>query len=413
MTKNFKKIIIVDDNPENLIALKDSLKNEYEVFPCPSVLKMFDLLEHFLPDLIMLDVEMPDINGYEAAKKLKSNEKYRQIPIIFLTIREDINSEIEGLKIGAIDYIHKPFTAPLLLQRIKTHLSLMDYQKIEIIKMSTVTAMEHIREGFILVDTDNNYMSSNPAAAKMLPEITKLKRGEAVFHAKGWPWELKINENSSVEFSITGESTRYFKASISPVLVENKTLIARIILITDITDNVIFLKELEKAAYMDTLTGLYNRKHFMEHADIEVKRSIRMNQLIFMVMLDFDFFKNVNDTYGHSAGDLVLKMSADIIKQTIRSYDLLCRYGGEEFVMLFTVSDEPAVYNLAERIRKNIENSVTNYEGKEIKITCSMGLSKFLNNDTIETSVRKADEALYAAKKAGRNQVKVYGSFDQ
>jgi len=128
MTGKRKKIIVVDDNLDNLSGLKNTLKDIYEVYPCPSASELFDLLEHIQPDLILLDVEMPEINGYEAAKKLKGDDKYREIPIIFLTSMGDEQSEMEGLKQGAVDYIHKPFVAPLLLQRIKTHLSMMEQQ---------------------------------------------------------------------------------------------------------------------------------------------------------------------------------------------------------------------------------------------------------------------------------------------
>jgi len=117
-----KKIIVVDDNLENLTALKNTLKNIYEVYPCPSAAKMFDLLGHIQPDLILLDVEMPEMNGHEAAEKLKSSDKYREIPIMFLTSMDDEESKKKGLSLGAVDYIHKPFDAPSLLQRLETHL---------------------------------------------------------------------------------------------------------------------------------------------------------------------------------------------------------------------------------------------------------------------------------------------------
>jgi len=129
MSSGRKTIIAVDDNLENLNALKNTLKETYKVYPIPSALEMFDLLAHIQPDLILLDVEMPEMNGYEAIKKLKSDIKYHEIPIIFLTSMSDEQSEMEGLKLGAVDYIHKPFVTPLLLQRIKTHLSLMEQQK--------------------------------------------------------------------------------------------------------------------------------------------------------------------------------------------------------------------------------------------------------------------------------------------
>ncbi len=129
MSNEREKIIAVDDNLENLTTLKNTLKDLYEVFPCPSAAKMFNLLERVRPDLILLDVEMPEMNGYDAARKLKNESQTGEIPIIFLTSMSDAQSEMEGLTIGAIDYIHKPFVAHLLLQRIKTHLSIMEQER--------------------------------------------------------------------------------------------------------------------------------------------------------------------------------------------------------------------------------------------------------------------------------------------
>ena len=130
MTKEQKKIIVVDDNSANLTACKNTLKPYYEVYPVPSAKKMFDLLEHVMPDLVLLDVDMPEINGYEAAGKLKKDEAFSGIPIIFLSGRVDPKSEMFGLNMGALDYIHKPFVSELLLKRIETHLSLIENKKI-------------------------------------------------------------------------------------------------------------------------------------------------------------------------------------------------------------------------------------------------------------------------------------------
>jgi two-component system, sensor histidine kinase and response regulator len=127
MSSEQKKIIIVDDMPDNLSALRDTLKEMYQVYPCHSAAKMFELLEHINPDLILLDVIMPDMDGYEAIKKLK-NSQYNEIPVIFLTSVNDSQSELKSLELGAIDYIRKPFVTPLLLQRIKTHLAIMEQQ---------------------------------------------------------------------------------------------------------------------------------------------------------------------------------------------------------------------------------------------------------------------------------------------
>jgi len=130
MTKQQKKIIVVDDNNANLTACKNILKPYFEVFPVPTAEKMFELLEHIMPDLVLLDVDMPDVNGYEAAGRMKKNDKFKGIPIIFLSGRIDPKSEMFGLNMGALDYIHKPFVSELLLRRIEIHLSLIDYQKL-------------------------------------------------------------------------------------------------------------------------------------------------------------------------------------------------------------------------------------------------------------------------------------------
>jgi putative two-component system response regulator len=123
MSGGQKKIIAVDDNPENLAALRNTLKDLYEVYPSPSAAKMFNFLEHVKPDLILLDVEMPEMNGHEAITKLKSDTKYKDIPVIFLTSMADDQSKAEGLSLGAVDYIYKPFATPQLLERLEKYLS--------------------------------------------------------------------------------------------------------------------------------------------------------------------------------------------------------------------------------------------------------------------------------------------------
>jgi putative two-component system response regulator len=122
MENERKTIFVVDDNGTNLTAGKDILKNQYKVYPISSAKIMFDLLEDVMPDMILLDIEMPEMDGYEAIKKLKMDPRSWDIPVIFLTSKTDMGSELEGLSLGAIDYVAKPFSAPLLLKRIENHL---------------------------------------------------------------------------------------------------------------------------------------------------------------------------------------------------------------------------------------------------------------------------------------------------
>jgi putative two-component system response regulator len=129
MNDGRQKIFLVDDNMTNLTSGKTMLKNFYDVFSIPSAGKLFEILEKVTPDLILLDIEMPGMNGYDAIKKLKAEKKTHDIPVIFLTARNDSGSELEGLSLGAIDYISKPFSPPLLLKRIENHL-LIRYQQL-------------------------------------------------------------------------------------------------------------------------------------------------------------------------------------------------------------------------------------------------------------------------------------------
>ncbi|MDR1703569.1 MAG: response regulator [Clostridiales bacterium] len=124
-----KKIILVDDSIEMLTLCKQMIKDVYDVYTVQSADRLFEILKRVIPDMILLDVKMPVVDGYEIARLLKSSEVYRDIPIIFLTAMDDVKSEMEGLSIGALDYIHKPFVAALLLRRIETHLSLIDGRK--------------------------------------------------------------------------------------------------------------------------------------------------------------------------------------------------------------------------------------------------------------------------------------------
>jgi putative two-component system response regulator len=126
-----KKIILVDDNLANLAAGKQMLKDNYEVYAIPSAAKLFEFLEHVTPDIILLDIEMPVMNGYETIKILKEDSRCAEIPVVFLTAKSDEESELEGLRLGAIDYVSKPFSAPLLLKRIENHM-LMAEQKREL-----------------------------------------------------------------------------------------------------------------------------------------------------------------------------------------------------------------------------------------------------------------------------------------
>jgi diguanylate cyclase (GGDEF)-like protein len=348
-------------------------------------------------------------------KKWKS--KYRKGLIVFffcalipsITEITYLTSIMTGLNPDHINFT--PYS--LSMMSFFLYAGVMRFNVFEIISAATISAMDHIKEGFVLVDDDNNYLASNPAAAELFPEILNIQKGEPISSLENWPEELWSNESDSIEFCLGIQKTKYFRASINPAYTQNKSLMAKIIIFTDITDHVNLVQEMKNAACIDGLTGLFNRKHFSELAAVSIKMARRSGQPIYAGMLDIDFFKKVNDTYGHAAGDAILKSNAAIIRQTIRSYDLVGRYGGEEFSFLITGLEAQEAIKLAERIRENTEKHITAYEGVEMKVTCSIGFAQLLEGDSLDIALKKADVALYAAKHAGRNQVKTFENLMQ
>ncbi len=177
--------------------------------------------------------------------------------------------------------------------------------------------------------------------------------------------------------------------------------------------------EILKHATLDALTGFYNRRQLDERIKQEISSARRKHTSLCAIMIDIDFFKKVNDTYGHSAGDFILKTVSKIIRSRLREYDIAARYGGEEFAILLPFTDETEAAMVAERLRKAVENKVidiekvnTKNDTKTIKITISLGIYQFKSSDKTQDLLMNADKALYEAKESGRNMVKIYKKND-
>jgi len=165
------------------------------------------------------------------------------------------------------------------------------------------------------------------------------------------------------------------------------------------------MEKIQEMAIRDELTGLYNRRHVMELLDYEKNRSSRGDGIFCLAMLDIDHFKNVNDMYGHLAGDTVLRAVATMIKKTLRNTEFCGRYGGEEFLIILTQTNIKGALIFAERVRANIENILFPDLGPDFKVTVTIGLSEYRIREAVEKIISRADEALYRAKKGGRNRV--------
>ncbi len=254
-----------------------------------------------------------------------------------------------------------------------------------------------------------------------------------------WPGACNDNKiyemikclNNNSEYILTPDK----KIGIFPLISENKLLGC---IVTKSTDNVLGEKEIEyleqltnqaattinranvyaeilQHATLDALTGLYNRHQLEERIKQEIAGAKRQNRHLCAIMTDIDFFKTVNDTYGHTAGDLVLKTVANVIKSELREYDTAGRYGGEEFVILLPATTGKEALMVAERLRKSVENKKIDIskinpdtDKKSVKVTLSLGVYEYQENDNENDIIKKADLALYKAKETGRNKVVDY-----
>lgn len=293
-----KKIMIVDDSRLNLRLLQDILEDEgFEVHPVNQSSDALQEVQNFRPDIILLDIVMPNIDGFEICKLLKEDARFADIPIIMITAKVEASDVKKALELGAFDYIRKPVDEVEVIARIH---SAIKYKEIQ--------------------------------------------------------------------------------------------------------------DKLKEMATKDGLTGIYNHSLLLELFEKEAARCERLGRDTSFVMIDIDFFKRVNDTYGHQTGDIVLRELASILQNNIRSSDIVGRYGGEEFGIVISEISQNELNEICERIRAKVE--VNNfYMGQEaIHISVSIGICTREAGTKLSISdiVKKADEALYLAKKKGKNRIVIY-----
>lgn len=307
------------------------------------------------------------------------------------------------------------------------------FDLMHIIPMSREKIFDWIHDGVIIVDVDMNLKDFNHAMKNVFHKIDKsyIGRNIELFTAecpeffvllKNW-YENNKNRPGSFINSVPEDifefhypslelKINYFQARIMG-LYDKACLVGITVMITNITKEKEMLKELERRARFDDVTGLFNRRYFIELVDREFTRLMEQSGNGVMVMYDIDHFKRINDHYGHQAGDYVLKELASIAVNLLRYNDLLGRYGGEEYIAFFPdVSIEQAKI-IVERIRAAFENHMFVYNGISMKVTASFGLSEYCRQENgiyipFDEIVKNVDSALYQAKNNGRNQVVVY-----
>ena len=291
-----RKILAVDDNPVNLQLLEAIIKriDDLEIVSESNERFAVERAVEEKPDLILMDVMMPEMDGFEVCTQLKANVNTANIPVIFLTANSQTGAQVTGYASGAVDYITKPFEPEILISKIRVVLNMIGH-------------VEHL-----------------------------------------------LNE-----------------------------------------------------ANTDKLTGLYNRRYLQDILGAQFRNANLKDQEFSLMMADVDYFKSINDTYGHLTGDLVLKRVAQVIKSNLYVNDILVRYGGEEFLIILKDTDIATAAEIGEKIRAAVEKIVWEFTVEPVAITISIGAAsnKTVDSDDCEELVRMADRSLYVAKNRGRNNV--------
>jgi two-component system cell cycle response regulator len=301
-------ILVADDEPVNLALIKRRLEwEEYRVETAEDGGQAVEAARRVLPDLIILDVMMPVLDGLQACRLLKEDPATRDIPVIFLSALDDTDTKVSGLALGANDYVSKPFSSEELLARVRV-------------------------------------------AIRMKRERDRLRQRAE---------ELRRSAEAASEMSMT-----------------------------------------------DALTGLLNRYGLQRALQRELAEARRYARPLSCLLLDIDFFKAVNDTYGHAAGDTALAQAARALTESVRGSDVVCRYGGEEFLVLAPETGLEGARALAEKIRMAFSSRLFGDSAQHVfPLTLSVGVAQLGDAESGNDMIARADEALYHAKQSGRDRV--------
>jgi two-component system, cell cycle response regulator len=407
-------ILIVDDLIQNIQVLGRTLETQgYSITYAMSGKEALQRLQAIQPDLILLDLLMPEMSGLEVCEQIKKNPNYYHIPILFLTASHEEEHLIEAFENGAADYVTKPFRATELLARVQTHIQLKrQTRQLQQSENKLNTIVTHIKDGILIVDESGVVKFANPAAAQMFDRPLS----DLIDHQLGLPIvvgnvaELDIIRSGGIlgRAEITVGETEWLEQKVSIVSmrdvsernqIEDKLRIA-------LNKQKVLSQKLKKLANTDVLTGISNRRNILATLKKEFQRTQRYHQIFSLLVIDIDHFKLVNDSYGHSVGDQVLQEISRFLVNCFRNVDTVGRLGGEEFIIILPATKSQEAIGLAERLCEQIRNLEIDTTSGLIKITISIGVTVYQPHDQNDIDIlKRADDALYQAKESGRDRV--------
>ena len=449
------RILVVDDIPANVKLLEARLLAEYfEVLTASNGEEALRICEGGMIDLVLLDIMMPGMDGFEVCERLKANHATMHIPVVMVTALDQPSDRVRGLNAGADDFLTKPVNDLQLMARVKSLVRLKTLTDELRIRAQTAKDIglenllssggldDQVKGLALLVDGRSNSQERIAHILRKTADLTVTSDPQtALFEAAEKPYELAIVSTNFKNYDplrLCSQLRSLERTRFVPILMISEQgedeLVNRALelgvndyIVRPVEPNELIarcttqfrrkryndrlrssVQHSIELAVTDPLTGLYNRRYLDTHMPLLLERSVTRERPLSVLVIDIDRFKSVNDAYGHDAGDLVIREFSKRIRMTIRGIDLACRFGGEEFVVVLPDTDATTAEAIAERLRQEIAASPFDV-GPEIRglnITASVGVSALSRpGETAELLLKRADMALYEAKNSGRNRV--------
>ncbi len=448
------RVLVVDDILANVKLLEARLSAEYfEILTANSGQAALDILARERVDVVLLDVMMPGMDGFEVCRRIKQSPSHAHVPVIMVTALDQPSDKVQGLEAGADDFLTKPVDDIALITRVRSLARLKVLADELMMRASTTKDLgggpgsiaewaQAAANGHVLLVEDHAR-----SAQRIVEGLTKTH--SVVVERDPQAGLLRLAEQSFdlliVSLSLaTADGLRLC----SQVRSLDRTRHMPIIMMVDPGDDARLLRGLDMGvndyvlrpidrnellariktqikrkrhadllrarldqgmehAITDPLTGLHNRRYMEGHLSTLVAQSVQSGRSLSVLVADIDFFKKVNDTYGHDAGDNVLREFSTRLRRNTRGIDLACRMGGEEFVIIMPDTDLARALQVAERVRACIAADKFQVNADStLAVTASVGVATLeRQEDTPESLFKRADLALYAAKREGRNRV--------
>ncbi|MEM5500715.1 PleD family two-component system response regulator [Ahrensia kielensis] len=448
------RILVVDDLKPNVDLLKTRLEQEYfEVLTAFDGKTALETLDSEPVDLVLLDIMMPGIDGFEVCKRMKANPAISHIPVVMVTALDQSQDRVRGLECGADDFLTKPVNELQLMARVKSLVRLKmltDELRLRAVTTRDIAIEELLTKGADFTKEKPNVLlidervSVYERFSSILRKTAKLHHvsnpQDGLFAAAEGNYDCVILSANLSEFDplrVCSQIRSLNRTRFLPIILacdmENDALVSRALEL-GVNDYVVrpidaneFTARLRtqvrrkhyhdglrsnvaesiELAITDGLTGLHNRRYLDTHLQTLVERARNRGRELSLLITDIDKFKRINDTHGHAAGDDVLREFANRLRQNVRGMDLACRYGGEEFVIVMPDTSAQMAAEVAERLRESVEEAGFASGDQVLSVTTSVGVATLNRNsdDNMSDLLKQADTALYEAKAGGRNKV--------